>query len=224
MVLYSFKGGSGDGYLPLYGLTLDSTGALYGTTAGGGPNDSGCVFQLIPTSHGPWTENILYFFLSNLTNGGFPNSGVVFDSTGALYGATGNGVYNTAGTIFQLSPPSAPGGAWTENTLYVFPQNATDAAGPNGVIFASSGALYGTSAIGGTATSCDGGYGCGTIFKLIPPSTQGGVWTEQVVYSFEGGSDGEDPAAPLALVGKTFYGTTVIGGTPNVGTVFSFAP
>jgi uncharacterized repeat protein (TIGR03803 family) len=221
-VLYTFKGGPSDGYLPMFGLTLDSSGALYGTTAGGGPNDSGCVFQLVPTLHGQWTENILYFFNADLTNGGLPNSGVVFDSAGALYGTTGNGVYGLAGTLFQLSPPSVTGGAWTQNTLYVFPATATDAAGPNGVVFDSTGALYGTSQSGGSYNQCCDGWGA--IFKLTPPSTQGGAWTEQVLYSLQGGSDGAGPAAPLVLVGATFYGTTVIGGTPNVGTVFSFAP
>jgi hypothetical protein len=37
-VLYSFKGGSNDGLLPVAGLIFDEQGALYGTTAGNDGN------------------------------------------------------------------------------------------------------------------------------------------------------------------------------------------
>lgn len=221
-ILYSFNGGSSDGYFPIYDLTIDSKGALYGVTAGGGPEDSGCVFQLTQTSGGSWKENILYFINPSITDGGLPSSGVVFGPPGALYGTTGNGGNGAAGTLYQLVPPAVAGGAWTENTLYVFPQNATDAAGPNGVVFDHSGSLYGTSQTGGSANECCGGWG--TIFKVTPPSSGSGSWTEELLYSFQGTPDAAGSTAPLTLVGDTFYGTTVIGGSANAGAVFSFKP
>ena len=56
-VLYSFAGGSNDGADPIAGLTFDSAGNLYGTTAsGGGPYGCGTVFKLVADSHGGWTE------------------------------------------------------------------------------------------------------------------------------------------------------------------------
>jgi len=216
-VLHAFKGGASDGYLPLFGLTFDSTGALYGATEAGGPDDSGCVFKLTPGTGG-WTESILYFFNGG-TDAGGPNSGVVFDSTGALYGSTaGNGVQN--GNIYQLTPSG--GGAWTENILHAFTGSPNDGAVPNGVIIDSTGALYGTTSFGGAFDTCCNG--AGTIFSLSPPLTQGGSWTEQIVYSFQGGSDGKGPDVPLLLLDGTFYGVTNNGGKPNLGTVFSFTP
>jgi uncharacterized repeat protein (TIGR03803 family) len=81
-----------------------------------------------------------------------------------------------------------------------------------------NGVLYGTTYLGGTSLS-------GTVFSLAPPTSQGGSWTETVLHSFVGGSDGAGPKAGL-LVGKdgTLYGTTQGGGSGVFGTVFSLAP
>ena len=215
--IYAFTGGS-DGYEPLFGLALDREGAIYGTTEGAG--DSGSVFKLTPRSGGGWTESNLYYFNGDL--GGLPNSALIFGSAGALYGAIGGSPLGLNGYIFQLTPPSAPGGAWTESTLHDFTGGPDDGSYPNGVIFDSAGALYGATETGGANYLCCGGYG--TVFKIRPPSVPGGAWSENVLYSFAGGSDGYGPNAPLLLLGGTFYGTTLIGGTPNQGTVFSFTP
>jgi len=48
--------------------------------------------------------------------------------------------------------------------------------------------------------------------------------TENVVYSFKGGSDGANPQAGLINVNGTIYGTTMNGGTSGMGTVFSITP
>lgn len=48
--------------------------------------------------------------------------------------------------------------------------------------------------------------------------------TFQVVYSFQGGSDGVEPAAPVVSLGGTLYGTTRGGGANGVGTVYSLTP
>jgi uncharacterized repeat protein (TIGR03803 family) len=53
----------------------------------------------------------------------------------------------------------------------------------------ASGNLYGTTYYGGTAND-------GTVFALSPP-TSGGTWTETVLYSFAGGTDGRSPFANL---------------------------
>ena len=50
----------------------------------------------------------------------FPEGAMRFDSKGALYGTTASGGTNYNGTVFQLVPPTQPGGAWTENVLYRF--------------------------------------------------------------------------------------------------------
>jgi uncharacterized repeat protein (TIGR03803 family) len=215
-VLHRFTGANGDGSFPQAGLVIDSHGALYGTTEAGG---SGCacgvVFQLTPptTTGGAWTENILHSFAGS-TDGAFPEAGLVMDSHGALYGTTYQGGPAGFGTVFQLTPPAAPGMPWTMTTLYAFGTGG-DAAYPfAGLVFGSNGALYGASISGGT-------LGQGAIFELAPPATAGGVWTESVLYSFSGASDGGAPYAGL-VPGQngTLVGTTSTGGSAGMGTVF----
>ncbi len=217
--IYAFKGGSTDGYEPVNNMIFDSAGALYGTTQGG----QGTVYKLTPSGSGPWTESVLYFF-NGSSDGGFPNSSLVLDAAGNLYGATTSGG-STGGNIFQLTPPSGGTGLWTENILYAFQGTpGNDGADPNGTLFDSTGAIYGTTQYGGTNSDC-GVVGCGTVFKLMPPSAPGGTWTEQLLYSFQSGSDGAYPIANLIELGGTFYGTTASGGgNHNAGTAFSFAP
>lgn len=70
------------------------------------------------------------------------------------------------------------------------------------------------------------------MFKVSPPSTEGGAWTEQVLHSFAGGSDGAESQTPVLVLGTTVYGTTMEGGTgfcenengpAGCGTVFQIA-
>jgi uncharacterized repeat protein (TIGR03803 family) len=216
-VIYSFTNGN-DGSYPYYGVTLDSHGALYGTTVGAG--SSGSLFKLTPHAGGAWTINTLYFFNGSL--GGLPNSPLILDSTGSLYGAVAATAYGSpAGYIFQLSPPTGAG-AWTETTLHNFAGGPDDGSSPTGVIFDSTGTLYGTTNAGGSFNNCCGGDGI--LFKLTPPSSPGGAWTESVLYNFQGGTDGIYPTASLLDLGGTFYGVTSSGGNLNAGTVFSFIP
>jgi uncharacterized repeat protein (TIGR03803 family) len=76
---------------------------------------------------------------------------------------------------------------------------------------------YGTTFYGGTTNN-------GTLFSLTPPGTEGGSWTETVLYFFTGGSDGGIPTGVAMGSGGVLYGTTESGGISNFGTVFSFAP
>ena len=84
-VLYSFSGGGG----PAAALTMDAVGNLYGTTYGDGAYRAGNVFKLTP-SNGSWTYTSLYDFTGG-SDGGLPESGVVFDAAGNLYGTTTGG-------------------------------------------------------------------------------------------------------------------------------------
>ena len=56
--LYSFAGGN-DGSNPAAGVIFDKNGNLYGTTAYGGTDGYGTVFELKSSNRGLWTENIL---------------------------------------------------------------------------------------------------------------------------------------------------------------------
>jgi uncharacterized repeat protein (TIGR03803 family) len=224
-------GASADGTVPIGGLIADKTGNLYGVTIGGGSADGGTIFELSPTiSGGPWTETVLYNFISNSTTGYEPAGQLARDAAGNLYGTTSVGGDLGGGTVFELSPPSVSGGTWTYNVLYSFThgsQHSLDGGFPYaGVILDAAGNLYGTTEYGG---DCDGG----TVFELSPPATQGGAWTEAVLHNFHYlcgtrySLDGERPTAPLILATDgSLIGTTQLGGPPSQGqgTIFRLLP
>jgi uncharacterized repeat protein (TIGR03803 family) len=213
-VLYSFQGGW-DGAQPVAGL-IDKAGNLFGTTGFGGAADAGTVFQLTPptTPGGSWTETVLYSFQGG-TDGFFPYSVLVTDPAGNLYGTTlaGGSVCPVCGTVFKLSKR---GETWTETILHSF--GFTDGANPFGkLLFADDGNLYGT-------TNSGGEYGLGTVYQLCPPDKPHGAWTESVLYSFTGGSDGAQPLSDVIRdAAGRLYGTTSAGGA-GFGVVFQLRP
>lgn len=207
-VLYSF-GASGDGQYPQSSLLMDSSGNLYGTTNEGGPNSTGTVFELKPSGSG-YTESLLYSFGAYMgTDGQFPIGGLVMDASGNLYGTTTSGGTHGSGTVFALKPG---GSGYTESLLYSFTGGA-DGQSPRGrLVMDSSGALFGPTEYGGSS-------GYGTVYELKPG---GSGYTESVLYSFAGGTDGQDPRAGLMLDSSgNLYGTTYgNGGGSPYGTVF----
>jgi uncharacterized repeat protein (TIGR03803 family) len=145
-------------------LILDSNGALYGTTSGGGRRDNGTVFKLTPSGSG-YRESILHTF-RNSPDGSDPVAGLVADKTGALYGTTmfGGGVTRGCGgcgIVFKLTPTRS---GYRESILHRFTGGADGGEPQAGLIFGKDGALYGTTTYGGTG----GGFGDGTVFKLTP--------------------------------------------------------
>ena len=107
---------------------------------------------------------------------------------GVLYGATLEGGARDLGTVFALAPPTKAGGSWTKSLVYSF-KGGSDGANPHGSLINVGGTLYG-------ATHNGGANHAGTVFALAPPTTAGGSWTETLVYSFAGGSDGANPRWP----------------------------
>jgi len=227
-VVYRFQG-TPDGASPYASLVADSVGNLYGTTAFGGSNHEGTVFELNPpaTAGGAWTETVLYSFQDPGNDGAVPTGTLTFDKQGNLYGTTrqGGGPNNSnTGTIFELAPPATPGGAWTETILWTFPQGWLKGYAPVGKLsIDAAGNLYGTTQYGGpnvkTCTTC------GVVFELVRPKTSGQLWVERVLYSFgSSANDGISPSSDLLLRGGMLYGTTQNGGTHGWGTVFQLAP
>jgi uncharacterized repeat protein (TIGR03803 family) len=215
-ILYNFTGGN-DGSQPWAGVIFDSAGNLYGTTYLGGTFNSGTVYQLAPPAQqgGSWTETVLYSFAGGADGLG-PQSDLNFDQAGNLYGTTNNGGSPGNGIVFQLAPPATQGGAWTETVLHRFMR--FEGTSPRAaVIFDSKGSLYGTLANNGE-------FGAGAVFRLAPPAMKGGAWTEKTLYRFTGGADGYGPLCRLILFKGSLYGTTVLGGTSGIGTVFQLTP
>jgi uncharacterized repeat protein (TIGR03803 family) len=226
-MLHSFVSAAG-GLNPNAGLIADKAGNLYGTTLTGGTYANcscGTVFELSPPAvkGGTWTETVLYSFRGEYTDGQAPMSALTFDEVGNLYGTTlAGGGSNSYGTVFELSPPGQPGGAWTETVLFFF--NLIQGSMPVGqLVFDEAGNLYGTTLLGGDATFCNPGSGfagCGTVFQLTPPVAPGGTWTESVLHAFGAlATDGQIPEG-LTFQNGVLYGTTGNGGTNGAGTVF----
>lgn len=134
-VLYAFDSqGTPDGGLPTAPLVEDVHGNLYGTAAVGGTGcsfDCGVVFQVSPPAHrsASWTATIIHNFGATPNDGIIPgpNAGLVIDKEGNLYGTTTAGGANCTtppvqgcGTVFELSPPTTPGGEWIETVLLQF--------------------------------------------------------------------------------------------------------
>jgi uncharacterized repeat protein (TIGR03803 family) len=214
-VLHSFAGGS-DGAYPFGGVIADKAGNLFGTTSQGGggcrpTRGCGTVFELAPDG----TETVLHAFASG-KDGNRPVASLVSDKKGNLYGTAAIGGNYNSGTVFKVNRT----GVYKQ--IYAF-TGGSDGAGPDApLIFDGASNLYGTALTGGSSTTACNGT-CGTIFKI----TTKGAFTS--LYDFQGGSDGEAPAAPLILdAAGNLYGATIQGGSTGCGgkgcgTVFRLA-
>jgi uncharacterized repeat protein (TIGR03803 family) len=221
-ILHSFQGGS-DGQYPLSGLIFDQAGNLYGTTScagGSGGSCGGTVFELSPNGNGGWTESILHSF-NSASDGAIPLAGLIFDQAGNLYGTTNAGGSQGYGTVFELSPNGS--GGWTETILYGFQGGSNGEYPTDGLIFDQAGNLYGTTYAGGNVGCGNSNASCGTVFELSPNGSGG--WTQTVIYTFKGGSDGGNPYAGLIFdQAGNLYGTAVVGGSAGTGTIFELSP
>jgi uncharacterized repeat protein (TIGR03803 family) len=202
--LHPFAGGD-EGSSPLFGVTFDSAGNLYGANESDGADGQGTVYKLTPAG----TFTVIYTFTGG-ADGGAPHTPLVFDAAGNLYGTTYQGGLSF-GTVFKLTPTAS--GPWTETTLYTFTGGADGGQPWAGIILDSSGNLYGTTSGYGSA-----GNG-GVVFKLTKAASA--PWTETLLYTFTGGNDGSGPLADVTFDSSgNLYGTTVGGGSGARGVVF----
>jgi len=225
-ILYSFAGLL-DGAVPVGGLVFGPKGELYGTTTAFGAWNLGTAFVLAPPAApgGAWKETPLYSFGSHATDGGSPLAALIIDKNGNLYGTNGGARFRSlTGTVFELSPPKAPGGAWTETLLFDGSPSEVGEFPVGPVTMDAEGSLYGTTFAGGINNNyCSAG--CGTVFKLTPPASGSGAWSVTVVYSFTGGNGGAQPYSGVLIAPDgTLYGTTEFGGINNYGTFYWLTP
>jgi len=164
---------------------------------------------IIPGGSG--SETVVYSFAGS-SDPKHPYAGLIFDKVGNLYGTTEFGGTYNQGTVFGITRNS--GGSWTETVLYNFTGGADGGQPTASLVFDTAGNLYGTTGFGGNG-NCN--LGCGTAFQLTPGS---GGWTQTVLYTFTGGSDGREPYARLLFdAAGNLYGTTLLGG--NIGSACS---
>ena len=106
-VIHSFNNDGSDGYSVSGGLLSTSTGHLYGTTASGGLNSGGIVYELLPTEGEPgsWTETVVHNFNPmDGADGSLPDGILVFNQSGtSLLSTTQEGGALTLGTVYQIS-------------------------------------------------------------------------------------------------------------------------
>ena len=197
----------------LMSLVQGLDGDFYGTTYWGGAYGYGTIFKIARS--GELTTLYNFCAQSNCPDGAGPVAGLVLGTDGNFYGTTSYGGAHDSGTVFKI----APGGTLT--TLYAFCAQAKCSDGAYseaGLVQATSGNFYGTTAGGGTS-------GYGTVFKITPSGTL------TTLHSFCAQTNCTDGAYPRAeLVQATdgnFYGTTYSGGTsgncnapPGCGTAF----
>ena len=201
-VLYSFKGGPGDGEYPFANL-INVKGMLYGTTSQGGAycsSTGGCgtVFSITPSG----TETVLHSF-GGSGDGNGPLASLI-NVKGMLYGTTMEGGANGDGTVFSITPSG------TETVLYSFKGGSGDGEFPLAGLINVKGKFYGTTVYGDKSDD-------GTVFSITPSGR------ETVRHQFKL-LDGEHPYAGLINVNGTLYGTTHLGGGNGDGTVFSITP
>ncbi len=172
-VLRSFDDGTYGGYL--YNISiLDGSGNLYGVAEGGAAG-YGVVFELIPQAKTPWKEKVLYSF--HKADGNDPESPLIFDAKGNLYGTTIGGGPTNGGVAFELQP--AKHGPWKETVLHEFTE-ASEGSAPYGLLALDThGNLYGSTVYGGRYLC--GGPGCGVVYELAQ-----GSWKETVIHDFNG--------------------------------------
>jgi uncharacterized repeat protein (TIGR03803 family) len=204
-LLYRFRGAP-DGCDPDFSpVSFDSGGNIYLTTVEGGDQlNGGAVVKLVPY-HGGWTESVIYSFPYD----GSPESGVILDKLGNLYGTLQHN--SGAGAVFQLVPSES---GWIENVLYSFHAGGDGANPEGGLLFDQSGNLYGT-------TDSFGVGGGGTVFELTPSN---GEWVFSLLYSLVG-SPYVGPYDSLIMDSfGNLYGTTYGGGAYGYGSVFELTP
>jgi uncharacterized repeat protein (TIGR03803 family) len=197
-VLYAFTGGADGGY-PSGIMLRDSSGNLYGTTSGGGASGNGVVYKLDTANQ----ETVLYSFTGE-AGGCDPLGGVVSDSSGNLYGATGFCGSAGYGVVYKLDTSGH------ETVLYSFTGGADGAWPYAGVIRDPAGNLYGTTVEGGVSGGCYGS-GCGVVFKVDPAGQ------ETVLHSFTGADGGLPEAGVIRDSAGNLYGTTQTYGTTQNG-------
>ena len=184
---------------PAAALVQANDGSFYGTTAYGGTNGLGTVFQV--TTNGALTTLVSF----KGTNGSHPVAALVLGSDGNFYGTTKNGGTNgNNGTVFQMTP------AGTLMSLVSF--NGTNGNYPSGALVqGTNGNFYGTTLLGGS-------NGFGTVFEM----TYAGLLT--TLFAFHG-TDGISPLAALEQGSDgNLYGTTGNGGSDSQGTAFKMTP
>jgi uncharacterized repeat protein (TIGR03803 family) len=216
--------GGANGYDPIAPPVQGMDGNFYGTTTEGGlvngkqlctylGGGCGVIYRITPAGK----YKVIYTF--DQTNGANPAAPLLLGTDGNFYGTTYAGgsigkTFLNYGVVFRVTPA----GKYTVLHAFCSLAGCADGGEPvGGLVQGSDGNFYGTASVGGK-----GLLGEGVVFKITP----GGKYT--VLYNFcslASCKDGDVPYGGLVqATDGNFYGTTVYGGTNNLGTIYQITP
>ena len=169
------------------------------------------------------TLTVLHTFNGGPSDGAGPFAGVTVDVGGNLYGTTYYGGPLGQGVVYRLARKN---GHWIFTPLYTF-DGSYGSLPKARVVIGPNGSLYGTTS-SGEGGNCD--LTCGLVFNLKPtptiPPTPETPWIITPLYIFSGNQDGGSPQFGDLVFDSSgnIYGTTMIGGSRNLGTVYQLSP
>jgi uncharacterized repeat protein (TIGR03803 family) len=212
--LHQFGIGS-DGVGPSAELVSDGLGNFYSVTLEGGTTGNGAVYRLTPNLDGTWTETIIYNFQGFPSDGSWPNSALIFDSQGNLWGTTLKGGKYDGGTLYELTPNGD--GTWAKTFLYQFNQRGPGGWSPRGKLAVDAqGNMY-------AVTENGGKFNHGTAWKFTISVEGGGSFAP--IHQFGSGVDGADPFGGVVSDAQgNIFGTTINGGKTGAGTAWELSP
>jgi uncharacterized repeat protein (TIGR03803 family) len=153
----------------------------------------------------------------NGADGQSPESSLVADATGNLFGTTAYGGTYGYGTVFEIVKTS---GGYASAPLTLVNFDRVHGAYPSGgLIMDANGDLLGTTVDGGSGAEESG---VGTVFEIVKTSGgYAGTPTTLVIFDT---ADGANPYGNLiADAAGNLFGTTEAGGASGYGTVFEIA-
>jgi uncharacterized repeat protein (TIGR03803 family) len=215
-----------DGSWPQGGLLMDSAQNLYGTTTAGGASNQGVIFELVASADKKsWSYARLYSFCAkaNCSDGAAPQSSLIQDTNGDLYGVATQGGSKGQGMVFELVP-NKPHTAWKLLTLYNFCLKASCADGSqattkltyagesSGLAYDGTSPLYGVTGTGGKTNS-------GIAYVLTRVKNH---YHQKVLYNFcaqvdSSCGDSQNPREPYLDASGDLFGVTCCGGPPEQG-------
>jgi hypothetical protein len=208
-----------EGAYPDAGLMAAAAGNLSGTTIGTFTNMHTGTAAAAATNNAtaiaaalvPTLTTLVSF---NVTNGYSPDSTLIADAAGDLFGTTYSGGAYNDGTVFEIVKTGG-GYASTPTTLTNVP-NATAPLG--GLIADAAGDLFGTTKFGGVG----GLSGNGTVFEIA--KTGGGYASTPITLTNFSGTNGYEPlGGVVADAAGDLFGTTFGGGANGAGMMFEIA-
>lgn len=182
-------------------VLLGADGNFYLAPSGGTTNNLGGLVRITPAGAATLVKT-----LNGSPEGAVPYAGVIEGPAGTYYGTSFYGGEFNLGAVFRIGSD----GSYT--TLHSFTNASQGGFFPYAGLVLVGTDLYGTTLRGGPSDA-------GTVFKV---STGGGAGS--TIATFDG-NNGRNPEGALALgPDGNLYGTTLIGGAADRGTVFRITP